>query len=99
MTYRAGDYLTVLPRNPASQVGLALRRFGLAADALVVIESARSGAGLPVGHPVACGELLASYVELVQPAARAQIAQLAEATRCPPTRRCAPVEPPFSPAL
>ncbi|WP_333826382.1 hypothetical protein [Pararhodobacter sp.] len=74
MTYRAGDYLTVLPRNPASQVGLALRRFGLAADALVVIESARSGAGLPVGHPVACGELLASYVELAQPAARAQIA-------------------------
>lgn len=86
MTYRAGDYLAVLPRNSAPQVNRALRRFNLAADALVVIESAGSSAGLPVGHPVACSEILASYVELAQPATRAQVAHLAEITRCPPER-------------
>ena len=30
MTYRTGDYLVVLPRNPAGSVFRVLRRFGLA---------------------------------------------------------------------
>jgi cytochrome P450/NADPH-cytochrome P450 reductase len=74
-TYRAGDYLAVLPLNPAASVDRALHLFDLAYDATVVV---RAGAGghtlLPTDTPVTAGELLRGYVELAQPAA------------CPPER-------------
>jgi len=85
MTYRAGDYLAVLARNPEAMVERVLRRFGLAADTLVVLRRDGS-ASLPTGRPISCGELLAHYVELAQPATRAQVAALAAATPCPPER-------------
>lgn len=88
MTYRTGDYLALLPVNPPEQVDRALRRFGLAYDAQIVIHA---GAGVqtffPTDQPVTAGELLASYVELALPATRGQIAQLAAACPCPPERR------------
>jgi len=85
MTYRAGDYLAVLATNPQELVDRVLRRFGLARDTLVVLR--RDGAAsLPIGRPVSCGELLSNYVELAQPATRAQVAALAAATPCPPER-------------
>lgn len=88
MSYRAGDYLAVLPRNPRPDVDRALRRFGFAADTQVVV---RKGDGvpapLPEGYPVLAAEVLASYVELGQPATRAQVRQLAQAARCPPERQ------------
>ncbi|SFI46140.1 bifunctional cytochrome P450/NADPH--P450 reductase [Methylobacterium brachiatum] len=87
MSYRTGDYLAVLPRNPHPDVERALRRFGLAGDTRILI---RKGAGtataLPAGYPVSAAEILADYVELGQPATRAQVSQLAAATRCPPDR-------------
>jgi cytochrome P450/NADPH-cytochrome P450 reductase len=86
MTYRAGDYLAVLARNPAGLVDRVLRRFGLAPDTQIVIRGAAGATGLPTGHPVACGDLLESYVELAQPATRAQVAALAATTRCPPEK-------------
>ncbi|MFM9928264.1 cytochrome P450 [Variovorax sp. H27-G14] len=87
MTYRAGDYLAVLPRNPPLAVERTLRRFGFAADSRVVVhKAATSITSLPTGHPVSVAELLADYVELGQPATRAQVEQLAAATRCPPER-------------
>jgi cytochrome P450/NADPH-cytochrome P450 reductase len=88
MTYRTGDYLAVLPLNPAALVDRALARFGLAYDSNVVI---RVGEGtrtfLPTGTPVSAGELLSSYVELAQPATRTQIAEIADATVCPPHKK------------
>jgi len=42
---------------------------------------------LSTGTPVTAGELLASYVELSQPATRKQIEQLAAATSCPPDKQ------------
>ncbi len=82
LTYRAGDYLAVLPTNPESNVERALRRFGLAPDTQVILH--RTGAegqtALPTGYPVGARELLASYVELAQPATRKQVAALAAAT-------------------
>jgi cytochrome P450/NADPH-cytochrome P450 reductase len=87
MSYRTGDYLTVLPRNHPDNVLRALRRFNFAADSRVVIQNADSGlTSLPVDHPVAVGDLLLHYVELGQPATRAQIAKLAASTRCPPEK-------------
>lgn len=84
VTYRAGDYLAVLPRNSDELVGRALRRFGLASDMMVSINTQSSSRGLPVGHPVSCGDLLSNYVELSTPATRAQVHTLATSTKCPP---------------
>lgn len=86
MNYRAGDYLAVLARNPDTAVDRVLRRFGLTADTLVVLNRTGGSAGLPTGRPVSCGELLSNYVELAQPATRAQVAVLAGATSCPPEK-------------
>ncbi|MEV1286588.1 cytochrome P450 [Micromonospora sp. NPDC049679] len=87
-SYRAGDYLAVLPLNPATVVDRVLSRFGLAYDAQTVV---RVGEGsqtfLPTDTPVTAGELIASYVELSQPATRKQIEQLAAATLCPPDKQ------------
>lgn len=85
-TYRAGDYLAVLARNPDGLVHRVLRRFGLASDTMLVLNRPAGAAGLPVGHPKSCEELLANYVELAQPATRAQVALLAASTRCPPEK-------------
>ncbi|RVV99427.1 cytochrome P450 [Mesobaculum littorinae] len=86
MSYRTGDYLAVLPRNPQADIERVLRRFGLAADTQVMIGGQPGGGSLPSGQPVELAHILADYVELAQPATRAQVARLAAATRCPPDR-------------
>jgi cytochrome P450/NADPH-cytochrome P450 reductase len=87
MSYRAGDYIAVLPRNPSQDVDRVLRRHGFAADTQVIIRKGPgTSAALPTDYPVPIKEVLASYVELGQPATRAQVSQLAQATRCPPER-------------
>ncbi|TAN12824.1 MAG: cytochrome P450 [Burkholderiaceae bacterium] len=85
MSYRAGDYLSVLAHNPVGVVMRALKRFNLAADNQIVIrKAAGSVTSLPLDYPVTASEVLFHYVELGQPATRAQVGQLAAATRCPP---------------
>lgn len=69
MTYKAGDYLAVLPLNPKSSVTRVMRRFQLSWDSHVTIDSDRLTA-LPTGTPVPVSEVLGSYVELSQPATR-----------------------------
>lgn len=87
MTYRAGDYLAILPLNPARVVDRALIRFGLDYDARTILRIGPGGhTFLPTDTPIAAGELLAGHVELSQPATRAQISQLAAATGCPPEK-------------
>ncbi|GAA5134781.1 bifunctional cytochrome P450/NADPH--P450 reductase [Pseudonocardia adelaidensis] len=87
MSYRAGDYLAVLPLNPAAAVDRALSRYDLAYDAQLVVQFSGTGdTFLPTGQPITAGELLSSYVELSAPAGRRQIAQLADSTPCPPER-------------
>jgi cytochrome P450/NADPH-cytochrome P450 reductase len=88
MRYRTGDYLAVLPRNPPASVDRVLRRFGLAFDThLVIHKGAGALSTLPTEYPIAAGDLCSSYVELAQPATRAQVRRLAEATQCPPDKR------------
>lgn len=87
MSYRSGDYLAVLPRNAPWQVQRALRRFGLAIDTQIVIhKQPGAAASLPGDYPISAFEVLSNYVELGQPATRAQLHQLAHATACPPER-------------
>ena len=87
VSYKSGDYLAVLPRNAQASVERALRRFGLANDTQIVIhKQPDASAALPGDYPISAFEVLSNYVELAQPATRAQINQLAEATACPPER-------------
>jgi cytochrome P450/NADPH-cytochrome P450 reductase len=87
MTYRAGDYLAVLPTNPLQNVERVLRRFGLTPDTQVIIHKASdSQTSLPTEYPISVSELLSNYVELGQPATRKQVAALAKATECPPEK-------------
>ncbi|WP_179405596.1 bifunctional cytochrome P450/NADPH--P450 reductase [Burkholderia guangdongensis] len=84
MTYRAGDYLAVLPHNPIAVVMRALKRFDLASDSQIVIRKPEGGiTSLPVNHPIGASDVLFHYVELAQPATRGQVATLAAATSGP----------------
>ena len=68
MTYRAGDYLAVLPVNHTSVVRRAIKRFHLPWDAFVTINS--GGSWLPVGQPISVFDVLSAYMELSQSATR-----------------------------
>ncbi|WP_267382365.1 MULTISPECIES: cytochrome P450 [unclassified Sphingomonas] len=88
MTYRAGDYLAVLPSNPPETVRRALARFNLDPDAELIVHGAPGvPSALPVDRPVAAETLLSDYVELQQPATRGQVAALATLIPCPPERK------------
>ncbi|KAM5535289.1 hypothetical protein V8D89_011043 [Ganoderma adspersum] len=67
MTYRAGDYLAILPTNPERVVHRAIARFGLSAEREIEINSS-APTSLPVGRPISIHSLLKGYVELQQPA-------------------------------
>lgn len=82
--YRTGDYLAVLPRNPAPAVSRVLARFDVAHDATLKFGRNVELAHLPVDTPVTAGDLFAGYVELAAPATRRQVSRLAAATQCPP---------------
>ncbi|KAK8059172.1 Bifunctional P-450:NADPH-P450 reductase [Apiospora saccharicola] len=83
-TYAAGDYLAVLPHNPKETVGRVMRRFHLAWDAHMLIESSSPShhpTTLPTGVSLPVSEVLDSYVELNQVATKRNItaiSQLAE---------------------
>ncbi|KAI0599856.1 bifunctional P-450:NADPH-P450 reductase [Biscogniauxia sp. FL1348] len=77
VSYRAGDYLTVLPVNPRETVQRALRRFGLPWDASITIEG--SGTLLPTQTPLSVSTILGELVELSQPATKRNALALAEA--------------------
>jgi cytochrome P450/NADPH-cytochrome P450 reductase len=86
-TYRAGDHLGVLPRNPDELVRRVMARFGFPEDAHVLIRNNTSSKPfLPVDRAVSVSELLSSYVALQHVARRSQIAMLAEYTECPPEK-------------
>jgi len=88
MSYRSGDYLAVLACNHPTQVQRALRRFGLAIDTHIVIRKPEGQASsLPTDYPVNAYEILSNYVELAQPATKAQVHQLVEWTQCPPEKK------------
>ncbi|MBU2288607.1 MAG: cytochrome P450 [Gammaproteobacteria bacterium] len=85
--YRAGDHLSVVPRNSPAQVQRAMARFGLEASTYVRLSAAPGRkAALPLNEAIAVERLLGDYVELQDVATRKQIAVLAAHTQCPATR-------------
>lgn len=75
VTYRAGDYLAVLPMNPKRTVSRVFRRFGLSWDATLSIAVTRPTT-LPAGVAISAADVLGSYVELSHPATRRVSARL-----------------------
>ncbi|KAF7186838.1 Bifunctional cytochrome P450/NADPH--P450 reductase [Pseudocercospora fuligena] len=78
LTYRAGDYLAILPLNPEETVHRVAKRFSLPWDAMLKITS-RTGTTLPTEHPVSAHNLFSAYLELSQPATKRNVAMLIEA--------------------
>ncbi|KAI0880913.1 bifunctional P-450:NADPH-P450 reductase [Annulohypoxylon maeteangense] len=76
LSYRPGDYLTVLPVNPKNTVQRAMRRFGLSWDSTIKIEGA--GTRLPTNELVPAHSILSGFVELAQPATRRTVLVLAD---------------------
>ena len=86
-TYRAGDHLSVIPRNDPALVDSVARRFGfLPTDQIRLQAPEGRRAQLPVGQSISVGRLLGEFVELQQIATRKQIQIMAENTRCPMTK-------------
>lgn len=86
MTYQAGDYLTILPFNTTDNVARVLKHFLIAPDTKIILKDQSQTALLPLGYPVAVGEVLTHYVELGQPVTRQQLETLVDKTPCPPER-------------
>lgn len=72
VTYRAGDYLTVLPLNPKEYVKRVMAHFDLPWDSIVTIKKG-SAVSLPAGEPITIFDLLQGYVEISQPITRQDI--------------------------
>ncbi|KAJ7027601.1 fatty acid hydroxylase [Mycena alexandri] len=82
---RAGDYVAVLPQNPARDVHRVLARFGLSNEEEVVLRSL-GPTSLPVGKLVKLWEILTGYVELAQPATTRDLAILSSSATIESTR-------------
>ncbi|RPD61291.1 bifunctional P-450:NADPH-P450 reductase [Lentinus tigrinus ALCF2SS1-6] len=67
MTYRAGDYLAILPTNPLRDVHRVTAHFQLSPEQQIVLSSS-GPTSLPVDKPISIFALLSGYVELSQPA-------------------------------
>ncbi|EJD45553.1 fatty acid hydroxylase [Auricularia subglabra TFB-10046 SS5] len=77
MSYRAGDYLAVLPTNPTLRVKRLLARFNLSPEAELRISSS-TPTTLPTHRPVTASEVFSGYVELQQPATRKNVEVLSQ---------------------
>ncbi|TAJ42690.1 MAG: cytochrome P450 [Reyranella sp.] len=87
VSYRAGDHLSIVPQNGAALVERAIRRYGFAPGAHILLTAAEGRrAALPVGEAISVHRLLSDFVELQHPATRKQIQAMAQHTRCPFTR-------------
>eukprot|EP01113_Clastostelium_recurvatum_P037740 TRINITY_DN5547_c1_g1_i4.p1 TRINITY_DN5547_c1_g1~~TRINITY_DN5547_c1_g1_i4.p1 ORF type:complete len:1173 (-),score=234.29 TRINITY_DN5547_c1_g1_i4:17-3535(-) len=77
MTYRAGDYLAILPVNPRSSVSRALSRFGMNNDTQIVVSGNSDVLSYPSNYPINAAEFFSNYVELAQVVTRKQLRDLA----------------------
>ncbi|KAB8203514.1 cytochrome P450 [Aspergillus parasiticus] len=82
-TYQCGDYLIVLPINPADVVCRAIRRFNISWDSMLTVwkpSHASDGiTNIPLETPISAFELFSTYVELSQPASKRDLITLTDA--------------------
>lgn len=75
-TYRAGDYIGLLPSNPIPVIQRALNRFNLHADDVVTLTGTGGAFNLPLDKPLSAFDLLAAFVELDRPVSLKQVERL-----------------------
>ncbi|MCJ1281918.1 hypothetical protein MMC26_001241 [Xylographa opegraphella] len=85
MTYRAGDYLAVLPLNSSEIVKRVMKRFSLPWDSKINIKEGQNTI-LPCGRDMSVFDLLSAYVELNQPATTKNVAAIASSIPDPTLR-------------
>ncbi|KOC09859.1 NADPH--cytochrome P450 reductase [Aspergillus flavus AF70] len=82
-TYQCGDYLIVLPVNPAHVVCRAIRRFNISWDSMLTVRKPSHASdgitNMPLETPISAFELFSTYVELSQPASKRDLITLADA--------------------
>jgi len=85
--YATGDHIAVYARNRPELVDAVLRRLNLAPDSVLVLagQSARLR-HLPIGVPVTARQLVSDFVELQDPAGRADLRALAACASTHATR-------------
>ncbi|KAF4550017.1 Cytochrome P450-like protein 65 [Elsinoe fawcettii] len=76
-TYKAGDYLAVLPLNPIDTVRRAMARFQLPWDATIELDN-DAKTTIPTGRPVSAFDVLSAFVELSQPVTAKQLRAVAD---------------------
>ena len=87
MSYKTGDYLSILPSNPTKNVERLFRRLGYNVDTHITIQNtAAEAAHLPVNQPISLVDVFTNYVELAQPATHKQVKLLVEKCPCPPEK-------------
>lgn len=84
--YKEGDHIGIVPKNSAALVQRVTNRFKLDPQQHIMLSSAKEASHLPLNQPIQIRELLASHVELQEPATRTQLRELAKYTVCPPHR-------------
>lgn len=85
VSYKTGDHLLVMPRNPSINVKRAATRFNLTLEQRIRLSLRHGAAGaIPVDSVITVENLLGRYVELCDPATTRQIKMLAEYAACPP---------------
>lgn len=87
MTYRAGDYLGVIPENGTNLVDRVIGHFQINGSDLIKIKSPYGAKSLlPLNTPLSYEVLFAKYVELQEVVTKKQIKELLRFTRCPYTQ-------------
>ncbi|KAF8900982.1 fatty acid hydroxylase [Mucidula mucida] len=79
VTYRCGDYMSILPLNPPRDVQRVLSYFHLTQDQEITLASP-GPTTLPTGRPISVYALLSGYVELSQLASQGNLTTLAKHT-------------------
>lgn len=86
--YAEGDHLGVLPTNREDLISRVLQRYRLkGSECITLTFNSQSYSYLPLEQPVEISTLLRQYLELQEPATRAQIRSLIEYTECPPHKK------------
>ncbi|MEG7380320.1 bifunctional cytochrome P450/NADPH--P450 reductase CypB [Bacillus subtilis] len=85
--YQEGDHIGILPQNSRELVQRVLSRFGLQSNHVIKMSGSPHMAHLPMDRPIKVADVLASYVELQDPASRLQLRELASYTVCPPHKK------------
>ncbi|MDR6746705.1 cytochrome P450/NADPH-cytochrome P450 reductase [Bacillus pumilus] len=84
--YKEGDHIGIVPKNSDALVQRVINRFNLDPKQHIKLSSEKKANHLPLDQPIQMRELLASHVELQEPATRTQLRELAAYTVCPPHR-------------